>query len=390
MTEPVAAVGRRPVSRVVRYLQRLRTEGEGTVRESAAVGLGVFIGCLPLIGFHLALTLAVGWALGLNRLKMYLAANVSSPPVLPLLLLTEAQIGRFVLERDLYGWADLSFESLRENTLRVATQLGLELIVGGVLLGVVVGSLAAFLTFVALRQSELEPRVAALVHDAAERFVVSGITAWEFARSKIRHDPVYLDLLRAGKLPRSGTLVDIGCGPGLMLALVAASRAAFEHGRWPEAWPPPPADLTLTGIERRPRAARVAREALGPEARIVEADASAIALESASGVLVFDVLHLNPEAAQERLLDTIAGLLEPGGVVIVREANPAAGWRFRLVALGNRVTALMRRQLRPTFAFRSLEAWTAALERRGIRVERLDADARRQANVVIVGHRTER
>jgi len=77
------------------------------VRETAAVALGVFIGCLPVYGFHLLMCWMVGFAFGLNRLKMYLAANISNPLVAPWLLFAEIQTGAWLrrgsfhpLERD--------------------------------------------------------------------------------------------------------------------------------------------------------------------------------------------------------------------------------------------------------------------------------------------------
>src|SRR4051794_22674887 len=74
----------------------LRTEGSGTGREAAAIGLGIFIGCLPLYGLHLALCWLVGWGLKLNRLKLYLAAHVSNPLFAPTLVFVEIQIGAWL------------------------------------------------------------------------------------------------------------------------------------------------------------------------------------------------------------------------------------------------------------------------------------------------------
>src|SRR5207249_8066883 len=74
----------------------LRTEGAGPTREAAAMGLGAFIGCSPFYGFHLAMCWAAGWFLGLNRLKMYLAANVSNPLVAPFLVVAEVQTGAWL------------------------------------------------------------------------------------------------------------------------------------------------------------------------------------------------------------------------------------------------------------------------------------------------------
>src|SRR6185295_7137090 len=61
-----------PVSARLRHrFVDLRTEGGGTIRETAAVALGMFVGCLPVYGFHLVIVLALGYAFRLNRLKMY-------------------------------------------------------------------------------------------------------------------------------------------------------------------------------------------------------------------------------------------------------------------------------------------------------------------------------
>ena len=69
--------------RLRRLVYGLRTEGGGRRREAAAIGVGVFIGCSPFYGFHLILCIAVSTLFRLNRLKTYLAANISIPLVAP-------------------------------------------------------------------------------------------------------------------------------------------------------------------------------------------------------------------------------------------------------------------------------------------------------------------
>src|SRR5215510_11146033 len=76
-----------------RLVQGLRTEAGGAGREATAIGVGVFIGSLPFFGFHLVMCLAAGWLLRLNRLKLYMAANISNPLMAPLLIFTEVQAG---------------------------------------------------------------------------------------------------------------------------------------------------------------------------------------------------------------------------------------------------------------------------------------------------------
>ena len=59
----------------------------------------------------------------------------------------------------------------------------------------------------------------------------------------------------------------------------------------------------------------------------------------------------------------------PGALLLVREADAGAGWRFRMVRLGNRVTAFLRGHWRQTFAFRTSAEWRATLAELGFDVE---------------------
>ena len=70
-------------------------------------------------------------------------------------------------------------------------------------------------------------------------------------------------------------------------------------------------------------------------------------------MLLFDVLHLMPARDQETLLSAVAARLEPGGLMVIREADASAGWRFRAVWAGNRVKALAFGEWRQQFHFRS-------------------------------------
>ena len=87
-----------------RLVRDLRTEGGGPGRDAVAVGLGVFIGCLPFYGFHLLICVAAASSLlRLNRLKMYVAANISNPLMAPLLILSELQAGALVRRGELHS-----------------------------------------------------------------------------------------------------------------------------------------------------------------------------------------------------------------------------------------------------------------------------------------------
>ena len=91
----------------------LRTEGQGRVREACAIAAGLFIGCMPFYGVHLLLCWVVGRLFRLNRLKLYLAANVSNPVVAPLLVFVELQT--------VHGFARAHFLALTLETARTIT-----------------------------------------------------------------------------------------------------------------------------------------------------------------------------------------------------------------------------------------------------------------------------
>ena len=83
-------------ARLRRAFYDLRTEYAGAGREAAAIGAGVFIGCTPFFGFHLLICWAVGSVFRLNRLQVYLAANVSNPVFAPFLIFAELQTGAYM------------------------------------------------------------------------------------------------------------------------------------------------------------------------------------------------------------------------------------------------------------------------------------------------------
>jgi uncharacterized protein (DUF2062 family)/SAM-dependent methyltransferase len=350
-------------SRLRRVAWELRTEGVGPAREAAAIGLGVFIGCSPLYGFHLLVCLVAGWCLGLNRLKMYLAANISNPVVAPLLILTELQTGAWVRRGQLHA---LTLDAVKNID---PWSFGADLIVGSLVVGAVLAVLSGTATYLVAGTGRDDPSFVALVRRAADRYVSAGITAWEFARGKLRGDPLYRIVVAECALPAGGTLIDVGCGQGLMLALLAECAAAWRAGTWPSSWPPPPLFDWLVGIETRPRVAALAREALGDAATIVEGDARTHLPDRARVVLFFDVLHMMPAADQEWLLAATAGVLDRGGMILIREPDAGAGWRFSAVRASNVAKAMLTGNWRQTFHFRTAQEWTACFTRLGFDVE---------------------
>ncbi|HSF42140.1 MAG TPA: DUF2062 domain-containing protein [Thermoanaerobaculia bacterium] len=340
-------------------LYRLRTEGGSPKHLAGAVALGVFIGCTPFYGLHLALCIVFAKLLGLNRALTYLAAHVSLPGVWPLLVFAELQIGRFLRGAD--------FLSIRPAEIRQLElkQFFVDLLFGSAVVGAVLAVAFGLFTFWAARRRQRHPHVEALVERTAYRYLDTGMFNWEFVRGKLRHDPVYFNLLRRGFLPPEGRLLDLGCGRGILLALLRTARELEEAGEYPEDWAPPPV-LDLHGIEGRPKDAEAARHALGDHATIETADLRSADFPTSQAVLLLDVLHYLPAAAQEDLLARIARALAPGGVLLIRDADAGAGWRFTATRTQERLMALARRHWKQRFHYRSAAQWRELLERLGL------------------------
>lgn len=350
----------RPPRAFAELVYRLRTEGGSPGRQAAAVAMGVFVGCSPLYGLHLALCLVLGRLLGLNRIKAYLAAQIGNPLTAPFLVTAELALGRLLRGGDLAALAPS-----RLPRLGVAA-LGADLVLGSLVIGIALAAVAALATLLTLRASRRPPAVETLIEAAARPYLDRGVFAWEFVRGKLRHDPLYLGLLRRGGLPEAGRLLDLGCGRGLFLRLLVTARETARHAAWPEGWPPPPAGLVLHGIEGRARTAATAAAVLAGEATIEHADLTTAPLPPARAVLLLDVLHYLPAMAQEALLARVAGCLEPGGMLLLREANAAAGPRFLATRLAERLCALARGHLRQRFHYRSAAGWRALLAAQGL------------------------
>ena len=341
----------------------LRTEGAGTGRDAAAIGLGIFIGCLPFYGFHLMLCWAAGWLLKLNRLKLYLAAQLSNPFFAPTLVFVEIQIGAWLRRGSMHP---LTMETARTANLAV---FSVDALVGSLLVGGALGLGMAAATYAMSRTSPDDEAFQALVRESSDRYITTSVTAWEFARGKLRGDPVYRAIVCDAILPSGGTLVDVGCGQGLTLALLADAERCFRTGAWPRRWHAPPLFDRRIGIELRSRTADVARKALQGDAEIIAADIRSLTQTRCRAALFLDVLHMIPRAEQDVVIATTVAGLEPGGVMLIREADASGGWRFTAVRAANRSKAIAFGAWRQRFYFRTADEWLACFAAHGLSAE---------------------
>ena len=238
------------------------------------------------------------------------------------------------------------------------------------------------------------PRAAAenaLIEAVFQRFAAAGPMARHFARGKLRHDPIYFALLRRGGLPDEARVLDLGCGQGILLALLVESRDRARAGRWPAAWPPPPSKLALRGVEMRGAEVRRARVALGSEAVIDELDLRDAPLGQSEWITAIDVIHYLEPDAQDRLLARMSAALVPGGRLTLRVCGVEAGLRSFLTRSADHLGALAKGGRVHRLHLRSTSRWIAALESLGlsVRAEPM-SEGTPFANVWIEARRPER
>ncbi len=214
----------------------------------------------------------------------------------------------------------------------------------------------------------MHPQHKALLDAAAHPYLGADVFDRRFARNKLRFDPVFFALLRGGLLPDRGTLLDLGCGRGLLLALLIAARDQFRRGQWPPGWPPPPMNLTLQGIELNPDHASVAQRALINQAQVTRDDIRDAAFPPCSAVVLLDVLIYLEEREQIRVLERAAAALEPGGLLLVREADAGAGFAFLVTRWSEQLLEILRGRLRNRLHYRSAIQWAGLLESLGFSV----------------------
>ena len=107
----------------------------------------------------------------------------------PFLILTELQTGAWLRRGQLHA---LTLDAVRNVD---PWSFGADLIVGSLVVGGVLGVLSGTATYFVARTGHDDPWFVALVRRAADRYVSTSITAWEFARGKLRGDPLYRTVL---------------------------------------------------------------------------------------------------------------------------------------------------------------------------------------------------
>ena len=210
-----------------------------------------------------------------------------------------------------------------------------------------------------------------IIDAAILSYARAGRYAYHYVRGKLRYDPVYRAILKNGLLPDQGRLIDLGCGLGILAALLTEARNQHQTGNWNPDWTTPPQNLELHGVELLEWKVETARQALGDKAAIFQGDIRTFELPDCSAAILLDVLMYLNAAEQRQILQKIARALQPGGVLLLREGDAAAGLRHYVTSLAEHICCLWRGQGWQVLHYRSTAEWIALLEELGFSVDSL-------------------
>ena len=157
-----------------------------------------------------------------------------------------------------------------------------------------------------------------MIDRASEPYRSAGVFAYNFARGKLRADPVFRALLERGLLLGRGHILDLGCGQGLLTAWLRAALLCYESGSWPQGWPPAPRPQSTRGIELMIRDVERARVAFGPGCEISQGDIRSAEFGTTDAVVILDVLQYICREEQLQLLKRVRAALPARGLLLLR------------------------------------------------------------------------
>ena len=156
-------------------------------------------------------------------------------------------------------------------------------------------------------------------------------------------------------LPKSGKMIDVGCGYGLLANLIALKSADRDvHGF----------DLSRKRVEIAKKTI-VNRKNIHFEIKNVKD----LKLASCDAIVMSDFLHHIPYAEQERLIKQVHGKLKSKGIMIIQDIEKRPLWKYLFASNLDRLLNCF-----PRLYYRDISSWPRMLERNGFSASAIKAD----------------
>lgn len=106
--------------KIEKFIKENITESdESNLQIAMAFGFGVFMGIVPIWGWQIVVSLALAHWLGLNKVFVFFASNISVPPIIPFILYGSYYTGGLLLGRpDMPDFSNISLESVKADLLQ--------------------------------------------------------------------------------------------------------------------------------------------------------------------------------------------------------------------------------------------------------------------------------
>jgi glycosyltransferase involved in cell wall biosynthesis len=124
-------------------LKHFADPSESSVRKSVSVAVGVFFGIVPIWGFQLAAAILASVVLRLNKAIVVVAANISLPPMIPIILYLSVKTGELVTGRVVVlRFSGLNLDLVKANACNFYVYM-----IGASVLSVIAALIAGILTY---------------------------------------------------------------------------------------------------------------------------------------------------------------------------------------------------------------------------------------------------
>ncbi|MET0241993.1 MAG: DUF2062 domain-containing protein [Flavitalea sp.] len=131
---------------------QLFNTGESDLRKSSSIAFGVFMGIIPLWGFQLVLAIFLAVVMKLNKALVIIAANISIPPMIPLIIFLSYKMGALWMGDRVVTLTfsrNITIDSIKANLEQY--------IYGSITLAIVAALLAGGISLITLKLSKRKP-----------------------------------------------------------------------------------------------------------------------------------------------------------------------------------------------------------------------------------------
>jgi len=114
--------------------------------KSLSIAFGVFMGIVPIWGFQLIVAIFLAFLLRLNKTLVIIAANISIPPMIPLIIYCSYEMGAWWMGKKMSAIPfnyNISLESVRHNFEQY--------LYGSITLAIIAGAISGMITFLLLK-----------------------------------------------------------------------------------------------------------------------------------------------------------------------------------------------------------------------------------------------